>query len=116
MVLSNCKKGTYDNPAVPIIGKWKLYATYVGTGGAIEWTIVPKNDNRVVLFNAGGSLGGNMFPEYYNYTIKDSLLTFNPTAAGVQKYVLTIKHDTLTLIPGPPYCIEGCLIRFIKEK
>jgi hypothetical protein len=117
MAVSSCKKEDAKNANTPLVGKWKLDANYISTGGPGEWISVPKTDSHYVQFYADGKLGGNGFAGYYSYVVKDSLLTFNNAADGVQKYLHNIRHDTLTMTPnGPPYCIEGCAIRFIKEQ
>jgi hypothetical protein len=117
MAVSSCKKENPQSANEPLVGKWKFSATYFGTGGPGTWEAVASTDNHYVQFYADGKLGGNEFAGYLSYVVKDNLLTFNNAADGVQKYLYNIRHDTLTMTPnGPPYCIEGCAIRFIKEE
>lgn len=116
-IVSSCKKGNtpIDKNNVPLIGKWKLNATFFGTGPPPTWESVAQNDNHVVIFDTDGSLGGNYYSQYYSFKVKDSLLTFSNAANGELRLLYTIKHDTLTMTPAGPLCIEGCAIRFIKQ-
>jgi hypothetical protein len=116
-IVSSCKKDNtpIDKNNVPLIGKWKLNANFFGTGSAPTWKPVAADDNYIVVFNTNGSLGGNMYSQYYSYKVKDSLLTFRNGADGELRLLYTIKHDTLTMTPAGPLCIEGCAIRFIKQ-
>ncbi|MDB5005101.1 MAG: hypothetical protein JWQ34_3326 [Mucilaginibacter sp.] len=116
-IVSSCKKDNIKTIAnnVPLIGKWKLNANFFGTGSAPTWQPVAANDNHIVVFNADGSLGGNVYSQYYSYKLKDSLLTFSNAADGELRLLYTIKHDTLIMTPAGPLCIEGCAIRFIKQ-
>jgi hypothetical protein len=116
MAVTSCKKENQQISNRSLVGKWKLSASAFGTGGPAVWYPVSSADNHYVQFYADGKLGGNEFAGYCSYTVKDSLLTFNNAADGIQKYLYTIIHDTLTMTPnGPRYCIEGCAIRFIKQ-
>jgi hypothetical protein len=115
-LVSSCKKEHVKNPETnnTLLGKWKLNANFYGTGTGPGWHDVDPNDNHMVQFNADGSLVGNQYAQYYQYSVKDSLLTLNGTGNAMLKFVYWINHDTLLVRPDGPLCIEGCMVRFIK--
>ena len=100
-----------------LVGKWKLNATFLGTGYSdATWQNAAADDNRTLVFNSNGSVSGNAYPGYNNYAVKDSLLTLNGKAIDALKLLYTAKHDTLYLSPGGNVvCIEGCAVRYVKQ-
>lgn len=104
------------NGNIALTGKWKVVGNMISSGGPMYFVPATGNDN--VEFNANGEMSGSEFAGFTSYTIKDTvtlhmLKADNTTYAD---YRCTIKGDSLSMSPaGPTYCIEGCVIKLVKE-
>ena len=111
----SCKKESSNNA---LIGKWKLAESYVGTGSGNtdKWMPVDPKSNLDVQFYKDGNLGGNSYPIYKSYSIKDNkIVTFYKPDGTYEDFTYTIANNSLTLSPaGPIFCVEGCAYRYVN--
>ncbi|HTE01492.1 MAG TPA: hypothetical protein VK668_19530 [Mucilaginibacter sp.] len=125
LLISACNKenlqGKTSLKAVPKIkaslpGTWKVIGSMISSGGPLYF--VPADGKDHASFNTDGALDGSAFPGYKFYTLKDSV-TIKITKADkaiYQDYFYNIHGDTLSMSPaGPVFCIEGCVIKLVKE-
>jgi hypothetical protein len=115
--VSACKKNNHEVIAnTTLTGKWKLARNKISSGGPMYWVKAANTTN--VLFNNDSTLGGTTFPDFKQYTIKDSvtLTLTDDDKTQYQNYRYEIKGDSLNMSPsGPIICIEGCIMQFIKD-
>jgi hypothetical protein len=99
-----------------LTGTWKVIGNMISSGGPMYFVAADGKDHA--SFNANGALDGSAFPGYKFYTLKDSV-TIKITKADkiiYQDYLYNIHGDTLSMSPaGPVFCIEGCVIKLVKE-
>lgn len=107
-----CKKDSAD--AEKLQGRWELNQYFMSSGGPGTW--YPAIKKSQVIFGEDGKLGGDNYPKYVKYAIKDSVtLSFFDDKDAVQYYHYTLKDNKLSLSPaGPIMCIEGCAYSYIK--
>lgn len=111
-----CKKESNNSS---LTGKWKLTATYRGTGSSStdDWKPVDLKTNLYLQFNNNGSLGGNSYYRtYVSYIIKDGQIVTLYKADGVyENYSYRIENNVLTFsMAGPIVCFEGCSDRYVR--
>ena len=115
-VSSGCKKSE-ERVTGPLTGTWKLNANYMSPGGPGVWTVVPGSDKSYMQFFASGIFKSNMFNGYQIYTFKETEFTIQSNDNVAFTFSYEIKHDTLIINQfKPAACIDGCGIRFIKQK
>jgi hypothetical protein len=117
VLITSCKKEDKGIGA-PLEGRWRVVSRYTSTGAVGLWIAEQPNSGKYVVFNKGGRLLGTEFAEYSSYVITDSVkvnfIKNNDTTT--QFYNYKINKDTLQLNPaGPLYCIEGCMVKFVKQ-
>ncbi len=116
---SACKKeGAGLNIDPSLTGKWKVVGNFYSAGGPMSYYPLPANAPQNFLqFNASSTIGGDLFPEYVQYRVKDSVnIAFvKKDQTTIQYYYYHVRHDTLTMAPnGPSFCIEGCAVVLVK--
>jgi len=95
----------------PVIGSWKLHASYVSPGGATEWQEADPENPQYLTFKKNGRLiqePGNPYAST-NFKVKnDSVLLF---IRGNEEFEhrYQINGDTL-ILSGP--CIEACTYQY----
>jgi hypothetical protein len=99
-----------------LTGKWKVVGNMISSGGPMYFVQASGKDH--VDFNTDESMDGSAFPDFTFYTLTDSV-TIKMTKgdkAVYQDYRYTINGDSLSMSPaGPTFCIEGCVIKLVKE-
>lgn len=116
-LISSCDKENVNLDRKSLTGKWKLTETFADIGnGKAKWKAVSKKEVKHVEFRANGELGGDAFPDYISYAIKDSVtISMTHKNQSIQNYSYQFEDDKLSMSPaGPIMCIEGCGIRFEK--
>jgi len=108
--------GTNPKQNTSLTGKWKVVGNMVSSGGPMYF--IPASGKDHVDFNTDKSMDGSAFPDFKFYTLKDSVTIkiAKEDTAIYQNYRYTINGDSLSMSPaGPTFCIEGCVIKLVKE-
>ncbi|MFD2145192.1 hypothetical protein [Mucilaginibacter antarcticus] len=116
LVIGGCKKSDQSVDG-SLNGTWKLDANYISSGGPGVWTKVADNDKGYLQFYNSGLFKSNMYPNHKLFTFKEHDFDLKSNTEVELGFFYTIRHDTLTINQYIPVaCIEGCGIRFIKQK
>jgi len=110
-----CKKDNVKETNT-LTGKWRTAGNMVSAGGPMYY-VAPQNKDIYVQFNTDNTLGGDAFPGFSSFKIKDSVtVTFTkPDKTTYQNYNFSFRHDTLFISPREPImCIEGCAALFVR--
>jgi hypothetical protein len=98
-----------------LIGRWNVTESYADPGdGSGKWRVVSKNDPvTYVEFKSDGHVGGNAFPNFVSYVLKDSVtISFTDKNKATQSFPIQLKGRKLSM--NYLGCIEGCGLRFEK--
>lgn len=119
LMFAACKKDGENVVNTSLIGKWKVIGNYVSSAGPMYYVPATKPDYDYATFTISGAVGGTVFTGLKNYTLKDSttITMTKDDRVTYQNYHYKINKDTLKMSPnGPMYCVEGCVIVFVKVK
>ncbi|MEP5340080.1 MAG: hypothetical protein ABJL44_11770 [Algibacter sp.] len=109
----------FDNE---VIGKWKLFESYISSGGP-QYLVDVENGEEFVFFQDGSfssdrfsdCTDGDFLIQSENLILKydcDGVNIGSENSNGEITYNVTFESDFLILIPTSVICIEGCSYRY----
>jgi hypothetical protein len=113
-LVTSCDKENVSLDRKTITGRWKLMETLADIGdGRGRWTAVSTKNTKIVEFRADGTLSGNAFPDYTDYTVEDSA-TINLIRKDLHVGAYRYSFENGKLNMGNKGCIEACGLKFEK--
>src|SRR5688500_3129 len=114
MLLFSCSKSKNPDINETLIGKWKITASAISSGGPLKEYPVEEGKQSVIAFKRDSSYTSSVEDNRYTkFTLGDNnrLTLTGPVDTAFLAYA--ISGNTRKILPVNPMCIEVCYTKYV---